>query len=306
MTNNNQVANVNQKQLTDKILNRVNDMKHDGLTVPNDYSPANALNVAYLQLEESGTINKVSQESLTKSLLNMVIQGLSPSKDQCYFIPYGNTLQMQRSYFGTQMAVKRLSNVEDIWANVIYADDDFVMRIDEQGVERFEKHETDWKNRDGDIVGAYAIVITEERGKVLTVMTRKEIEASWSQGKTKNVQNKFPQEMAKRTVINRAAKSILNTSNDSDHLINAINDTTKNEYADDEEIMRRDVTEDVNQNANQELIDFDNAAEGAIDVVSEEVENTSEPISSDNDQGALFGDLSSVTDDSLNDLDPGY
>lgn len=248
----NEIANVNQRELTDTILTRVNNMKQEGLTIPDNYSPANALNIAYLQLEESGIVKKVSPESLTKSLLNMVIQGLSPAKTQCYFIPYGNTLNMQRSYFGTQMAVKRLYNVDDIWANVIFEDDDFDMEIDEKGVERFIKHDTNWKNRDGEIVGAYAIIETTDRGKLLTVMTRKEIEASWSQAKTKNVQNKFPQEMAKRTVINRAAKAILNTSDDSDHLINAINATTENEY--DEEVRRRDVTEPADEEKAQDLL----------------------------------------------------
>ncbi|MGO0053923.1 recombinase RecT, partial [Streptococcus suis] len=40
----------------------------------------------------------------------------------------------------------------------------------------------------------------------------------------------FPQEMAKRTVINRAAKQFFNTSDDSDILIEAVNRTTENEF----------------------------------------------------------------------------
>ena len=65
----NEIANVNQRELTDTILTRVNNMKQEGLTIPDNYSPANALNIAYLQLEESGMVKKVSPESLTKSLL---------------------------------------------------------------------------------------------------------------------------------------------------------------------------------------------------------------------------------------------
>lgn len=44
--------------------------------------------------------------------------------------------------------------------------------------------------------------------------------------------------MAKRTVLNRAAKMFINTSDDSDLLTQAINDTTSNEFDDD----RKDVT----------------------------------------------------------------
>lgn len=59
------------------------------------------------------------------------------------------------------------------------------------------------------------------------------------------------------------------------------------QYEDAETQVRRDVSE----NANKELIDFD--------------EPKLEP-ANDSDQGALFNNLSDVTDDSLNNLDPGY
>ena len=62
------------------------------------------------------------------------------------------------------------------------------------------------------------------------IVLSKEIDKSWSQAKTKNVQNNFPQEMAKRTVINRAAKQFFNTSDDNDLFIDAVNRTTENEY----------------------------------------------------------------------------
>jgi recombination protein RecT len=72
-------------------------------------------------------------------------------------------------------------------------------------------------------------------------MTKKEIDKSWSKTKAyKNtVQQDFSQEMAKRTVINRAAKMFVNTSDDSDLMVDAISRTTGNEYEDDE---RKDVT----------------------------------------------------------------
>lgn len=64
-------------------------------------------------------------------------------------------------------------------------------------------------------------------------MTFKQIKNSWSQTRSKGtVQDKFSDEMAKRTVLNRAAKNILNTSDDSDLVVGAINNTTSNEYDD--------------------------------------------------------------------------
>lgn len=82
-----------------------------------------------------------------------------------------------------------------------------------------------------------------------------EIKTSWSQSSNPAVQNKYPQEMAKRTVINRAAKAFINTSDDSDLFIEAINRTTENEF----ENVRKEINPEVEikQNANKEKLDID-------------------------------------------------
>ena len=237
-----------QKDITDDVASKLDELKKDGgLAIPANYNPANALKSAFFEMTNSPSGNlleKCSRNSIANSLLNMAIQGLSPAKKQCYFIPYGQNLSMQRSYFGTQKVIKSLTNVEDIWATVIYEGDEFEIEI-EGGRERIAKHTTSFLNRDNDIIGAYCIIKKSDGEEVLTVMTRKEIEASWSQSKNKSVQNKFPQEMAKRTVINRAAKAFINTSDDSDALIQAVNDTTEEEFENDQERAVRDVTETV-------------------------------------------------------------
>ena len=247
-----------QKDITDNIARKLDELKKDGgLSIPANYNPANALKSAFFEMTNSASGNlleKCSRESIANSLLNMAIQGLSPAKKQCYFVPYGQNLSMQRSYFGTQKVVKSLTNVEDIWATIIYEGDEFEIEI-EGGRERIAKHTTSFLNRDNDIIGAYCIIKKNDGEEVLTVMTRKEIEASWSQSKNKSVQNKFPQEMAKRTVINRAAKAFINTSDDSDALIQAVNDTTEEEFENDQERAVRDVTETVEREANQVLIE---------------------------------------------------
>ena len=53
----------------------------------------------------------------------MVVQGLNPSKQQCYFIPYGNLLTLSRSYLGTIALTKRLKGVKDVVAYPIYKND---------------------------------------------------------------------------------------------------------------------------------------------------------------------------------------
>lgn len=313
----NQPQVIKQREITDVILNRVSEMKNEGLALPANYNAANALNVAFLQLVDMKTRNNkpllevVTKKSVQESLLNMVLQGLSPAKKQVYFIPYNDELQMQRSYFGTQTVLKRLNGINDIWANVIYDGDKFDIEIDEKGRERLKVHETSFLNRDNAILGAYAIVDTEHDGQLLTVMTKKEIDRSWSQAKTNNVQKSFPQEMAKRTVINRAAKSIVNSSDDSDLLIQAINQSTEDEYDNSRE--RRDVTpqNDTTQNL---LNDFKATADpqaekqevevpGPVDVTHESMEestvpkDSAKPTEPSNDQEELnefFGNCEEV------------
>lgn len=237
----NQTSAVMQKDITDQVTTKVAAMKKEGLALPKSYSPANALKSAFFNMTNHSSGNlleECSKESIANSLLDMTIQGLSPAKTQCYFVPYGQTLKMSRSYFGTMAVVKRLTGVKDIWANIIFEGDTFEIAIDEKGREKVINHHTSFLNRDNSIIGAYAIVETVTGEQILTTMTKKEIDASWSQSKMQNVQTKFPQEMAKRTVINRAAKAFINTSDDSDLLIESINKTTENEYDND----RKDVT----------------------------------------------------------------
>jgi len=263
----NQVAII-QKDITDDVNRNLTRLQDEGLQLPANYNASNALKSAFFKLQEvkdrngKPALEVCTKASVANALLDMVVQGLSPAKTQCYFIVYGNQLQLNRSYFGTQAVLKRLTNVKDIWANVIFKDDVFDYEI-VGGREKLLKHDTNFLNRDKEILGAYAVVKTNEDEEILTVMTKKEIEAAWGQSKSKGqaVHQKFPQEMAKRTVINRAAKAFINTSDDSDLLVEAINNSTENEYDND----RVDVTpveeaqQQIEENANTEELDIEDA-----------------------------------------------
>lgn len=247
---------INQKDVTTQILTRIDEMQGEGLALPKNYNPSNALQIAFLKIQEMKVRNQpvleiVTKKSVVESLLNMTLQGLSPAKNQCYFIPYGDQLQMQRSYFGTQAALKRLDGVNDIWAEVIREGEKFEFK-NENGRKRLVEHQQSFDTLDNKIIGAYAVIDTKEEGQLLEIMTRKQIDASWSQAKSSNVHNKFGDQMAMRTVINRAAKNYINTSDDSDLLVHAINDTTENEY--DEEKRARDVTGTADEEKAQDLL----------------------------------------------------
>lgn len=233
----------NLRTVTDAHVNR---QQSQGLDLPGNYSASNALTQAFLGLQNIKDRNNrpvlqtCTPTSIIQSLMDMVVQGLSPAKNQCYFIAYGNELQMQRSYFGTVAALLRLDNIVSVEAQDIHEGDQVSTMIDDNGHLVLDTKSThiDWTNQDKKLIGAYAIITTKDGINHLTIMTEKQIKVSWSQAKTHNVQNKFGSEMAKRTVLNRAAKMYVNTSDDSDLLTGAINDTTTNEFDDEP----RDVT----------------------------------------------------------------
>ena len=244
-----------------------------GFKVPDSYHVANALQEAVATLPTVKGITNVSADSIKKTLFDMVVQGLSPAKTQVYFIAYGNQLQMQRSYFGTQQVLKRLKDIKDIQAYVVRKDEEFDVDYDENGGLIVKAHHTDFMKLDNEIVGAYAVITKADGEKQYEVMTKKQIDTSWGQARSTNVHKKFPEELAKRTVINRAAKNIINTSGDDDNLIAAINSTTANENNYDDE--PKDVTPAPKQNALTRMAKV--AVKESEKVKPEPVEEVSEP-----------------------------
>lgn len=264
---NNQAVQQNNKKnaVVTKVAEKIKEMQELGqINLPDNYSAVNAIQAAYFTLTEvdwakkEALIDKVTPESVAFALQDMAIQGLSVAKKQGYFVPYGNKLQFQRSYHGTQAVLKRLHGVKDMWANVIWKGEEFEAEYNERGQLSFKSHKVNWKAATGkkeDIEGTYCIIEREDGAQFLTIMTIEEILTAWSTSKNQSVQNKYPQEMAKRTVINRASKSFINTSDDSDLLIAAVNRTTENEYKDMGEI--EEVRHEIAKNANTEALDFE-------------------------------------------------
>lgn len=186
-----------------------------------------------------------TKESIANSLLDMVIQGLSPAKNQCYFIPYGKELTLMRSYMGAVAVAKRMANVKDVIANVVYQGDEFAYEIDPTTGNRIvTKHVQKLKNININKIDAvYAVVIREGFDNYTEIMTMEQVRKAWGQGATKGgspAHKNFGEEMAKKTVINRALKVMINSSSDSEILADAYNRTKDNDYRDDNGRSYRD------------------------------------------------------------------
>lgn len=265
MSNESQAVATTNKNIADNVLKRVNEFQALGeLKVPSGYSPANALKSAYLILQETkdrngkSVLEACTKESIANALLDMVVQGLSPMKKQCDFIAYGNKLTLQREYHGTIALAKRYGNVIDVTGNVIYAGDIFEYECDfKTGKKLVTKHEQKIGNMDGDIIGAYATLIMEDGTIECEIMTMKMIRAAWNQGATKGqspAHKNFPDQMAIKTVINRACKLKITTSDDS-----------VLDEPDQKDIILESSKETIIQKANKEEIGFDEAEEVQFD-----------------------------------------
>lgn len=215
------------ENISEQVLSRIEQFQKDGsMILPKNYSVENHMKSAWLALQEvedkehHKALQICTKESIANSLLDMVLQGLSVSKKQGYFIVYGNKLIFQRSYFGTIALAKRAGGmVSEPVANVIYEGDDFQYEIDPKTAKvSIIKHSQKLENIDNSkIKGAYALVTLADGTTQVTIMSMQQIRAAWGQGATKGnspAHKNFAEEMAKKTVIGRACKVIINSSDD--------------------------------------------------------------------------------------------
>lgn len=210
--------------LVDEVLAKVNQFVDAGdLVLPKDYNPGNALRSAWLVLQDMQVNGKPVLEICTKAsianaLLSVVTQGMNVTKKQIYFIPYGDKLQAQRSYFGDMLIAKRDAGVKEIHAEVLYEGDveTFKYEVDmTTGRRRITNYEPQLKNIDPNkIFGAFSVIVFHDNSSDVVIMTMDEIRRSWKKSKSTNVQQDFPGEMAKRTVTRRALKLLINSSAD--------------------------------------------------------------------------------------------
>lgn len=213
--------------VSEQVLARIEQFqKEGGMVLPKDYSVENHMKSAWLILQSttdrSGkpALQVCTKESIANALLDMVLQGLAVSKKQGYFIVYGDKLEFQRSYFGTIALAKRTGGIKgEPVANVIYEGDEFIYEIDPKTARiSIVRHSQSIDNIDNTkIKGAYALVTLADGSTQTTIMSMQQIRAAWGQGATKGASpahKNFAEEMAKKTVIGRACKAIINSSDD--------------------------------------------------------------------------------------------
>lgn len=252
------------KDTVDIVSSKIKEFQNRGeIHFPANYSPENALKSAWLILQETKDKSKrpvleaCNKNSIANALLDMVVQGLNPAKKQGYFIPYGQQLTFQRSYFGTMAVLKRVTDAKDVYAEVVYKDDEFEYEI-KRGKKYITKHGQKLENvKPGadSIKAAYCIIEHDDGSEYTEIMTIGEIKKAWTKSKMNpnsegSTHQEFAGEMAKRTVVNRACKILINSSDDGSLIFEHIK-------RQDDIQAEAEIEGEIAENANQEAIDIE-------------------------------------------------
>lgn len=261
---NTQVAEV-KKDISAQVLAKVESFQKSGeLVLPKDYIVENALKSAYIILSDpkNNLIEKCDKSSVAEALLKMVVYGVSPIKKQCYFIPYGQKLECSISYAGNIAIAKRYGNLKSIKGNAIFEGDTLEFEVDAMtGRRKIVKHKQSLESIGSlTLKGAYAVYELKDGTVDVEIMNIKQIQAAWGQGGSKGnspAHKNFPDQMAVKTVINRACKLLISSSDDSI----LYDPLEENDYVD---TSKGKVEHEINQNANTETIGFDTYEEAEI------------------------------------------
>lgn len=153
--------------------------------------------------------HKDGSQQVLSGLMRGAYLGLDFLNREAYLVPYGSKLDYQTSYIGEIKLRKKYSvrPIRDIYADVVRKGDEFSYEVVDG--EPTLNHKPLPFN-DSEVIGAYAVCIFEDGGKLIDTMSKADLENTRSSSKASNspAWKKFPNEMYKKTVIRRLCKMI--------------------------------------------------------------------------------------------------
>lgn len=231
------------------VLSRVEEMCQVGFTMPKDYNYINAVKATMLKLQEvkdkngNSALEVCTPASIQTALFQMVTKGLDVSKNQAYLVVYNDKLQLQESYFGKVLQVKRIFPEWEPRPNIVHADDTFKYMVNpETGRRELVEHTQSLENLDKPILGGYIYLPCADGGKDLYIMTIKQIIAAWNKSRSGGATAKqFPEKMAMKTLVNSGCTMVINSTPSQSNIADNSDDPnapeTEPEYAYAEEVV---------------------------------------------------------------------
>lgn len=231
-----------------------NYVRNNNIILSKNYDIQTAMANLYLnliQVEDKNhkpALEVCTPASIQEAVMKCINEELDVGKKQAYFIPYGDKLTCQASYFGNVKKARALSRVKII-SNVIRDGEqaEIETRVDGSII---VKHKPSIKCLNNKIVAVYAVATDIDTNRVVNsdIMSIEEVKKSWlkSQNGCK-VGKEFEHEMSRRTVENRLAKHFINKADDSERIY--ITDANGNEIEvkNYDELIDVDYTIDTNE-----------------------------------------------------------
>lgn len=177
--------------------------------LPSDFNKARFVQNCLTVLNEKPELQKYGANQLKAGLVKGAYLGLDFYSQECYLVPFGNTLTFMVGYKGDMKLAKKYSirPIRDIYAKLVREGDEFEEIIDhgEQTVNFKPK-----PFNDGKILGAFAVALFADGGMACDTMSFADLENTRNQSKAKNspAWKNFTGQMYKKTVLHRICNTI--------------------------------------------------------------------------------------------------
>lgn len=189
--------------LSDKLMSVEN-------ALPKDFNRERFIQNCLAVMNKTPQLAKISPAHVIQGLVKGAYLGLDFLNRECYLIPYANSVQFQTDYKGEVKFTKKYSvrKIRDIYAKVVRHGDSFTEEIVDG------RPSIDFKPQpfnDGDIIGAFAVVLYQDGGMAYEAMSLKDINSvrnNYSKAAQSKAWKNSLDEMCKKTVLRRLCKHI--------------------------------------------------------------------------------------------------
>lgn len=189
-------------------LQNLIDSKREAM--PSNFNKTRFLQNCMTVLQDTKGIEQCEPTSVARTMLKGAFLGLDFFNKECYAIIYGGKVEFQTDYKGEVKLAKKYSvrPVKDIYAKLVREGDEFIEEIN-NGQQTVHFKPKPFNN--GEILGAFAVVLFMDGGMGYEVMSREDIEATrknYSKQANGQAWTKSYGEMCKKTVLRRLCKNI--------------------------------------------------------------------------------------------------
>lgn len=192
------------------------DLEEHSLALPEGFNTDRFVQNAVALMNNNDTLQKFVREhpkdglaQVKAGMMRGAYLGLDFLNREAYLVPYGSKLDYQTSYIGEIKLRKKYSvrPIRDIYADVVREGDDFSYEVVDGEP---TLHHKPLMFNSGKIIGAYAVCIFADGGKLIDTMSLAELENTRSASKASNspAWKSFTSEMYKKTVLRRLCKTI--------------------------------------------------------------------------------------------------